>query len=174
MRMSRQRPNSESPVSRRSRRSFLILELVLVACVLGLLTAILLAIRTPQRHQASERSADARAESNLRNGLVAAKTYWTNDATYAGFGPGAAKEIEPSINWLPTGQSPRAGNDVVIANVQFDQVLLIDRSASGVNFAIASGSGDPAHVTYCRSDQPGTFRLAWPPATPSDCYATSW
>jgi hypothetical protein len=85
-------------------------------------------------------AADRSAQSDLRNGLVAAKTYYLDSGTHAGFSPKSAASIEPGLRWSAKG--PARTGEVTIDLARGPQVVLSERSAAGTVFCIAdAGSG---------------------------------
>ncbi|MEX2457762.1 MAG: DUF4190 domain-containing protein [Actinomycetota bacterium] len=93
---------------------------------------------------ARARAQDRAAQSDLRNALVAAKVYFTDDDTYTGFDAGAGGAIEPTIAWVVGPGAPPGDDAVGIAHASSGIVVLNADSDSGKTFCIAddaSGRG---------------------------------
>ncbi|MEX1046168.1 MAG: hypothetical protein WD757_06785 [Actinomycetota bacterium] len=109
---------------------------------------------------ARERAIDRGAQSNLRNAMAAAKTYFTDGDTYTGFDPEVASKIEPSLNWV--GNDPAGSGNVVSINLaEGDYVVMSTRAPSGHTFCIADDAAG-AGTTYGERD-------AVDATLPSDC-----
>jgi hypothetical protein len=89
-------------------------------------------------------SQDRAKQSDLRNGLAAAKTYFTDDDTYRGFDEGCAatpsscsvaESIEPSLDWRSV--AARADEVIAITLVTATDVVLTGISLSGEEFCMA-------------------------------------
>jgi type IV pilus assembly protein PilA len=140
---------------------FSLIELMVVVMII----AILIAIAIPQFIGARSRADDRATQSDLRNGLTAEKTVYTDTQTYY-LSSAAVKAAEPSLHWgttllvqVGTNKDPN------------DTVCLSQKSASGTWFAIgdvAESSAAAPNGTYftkaasdpCTTD-PATI-AAWP------------
>ena len=79
---------------RDSEEGFTLIELMVVVLII----AILIAIAIPTFLGARKRAQDRAAQSDLRNGLTAEKTFYTDGEAYSSVGA-SMKTIEPSLSW---------------------------------------------------------------------------
>jgi type IV pilus assembly protein PilA len=123
----------------RDDKGFTLIELMVVVLIIAILIAIAIPTFLGMRRRAQDRA----AQSDLRNGLTAAKAFYTDDDTYTGFTPGAtgtAEAAEPSLDWLAT--APVDQRDVQIDEATGNVVHLISRSNSGSFFCVRDSGGN--------------------------------
>ena len=151
---------------RKDDAGFTLVELMIVILIIG----ILIAIGLPTFLGARERAQDRTAQALLRNGLTAAKVFYTDYSAYklstpaVQFNTAAAEAIEPSINFDDTAADVSQVLITNIASAGQQWVQLTTVSGSGWLFCIAdvaSGTTGPATATnapgiwYSRSTASG-------------------
>jgi len=135
--------------------------------VVVLIIAILIAIAIPTFLGARARAQDRAAQSDLRNGLTAEKTAYTDASTYNTAAQMTASNIEPSLN---TRLWAVAAN-VVVSPDTFS-VCLSETSKSSTVFAILDISqGGAAGTYYAKGACPALANGAVPAAP---VFSASW
>jgi len=140
----------------RSEEGFTLVELMVVVLII----AILMAIAIPTFLGARQKAQDRAAQSDLRNGLTAAKVFYVDGETYmVGTGAGTADAyhaLEPSIVF--DDALANASTTVVSVTPTKDTVVLVKQSGSNTWFCLGddvTGAG----TTYGHGD--ATAKALW-------------
>lgn len=116
-------------------KGFTLIELMVVVLII----AILIAIAIPTFLGLRERAQNRAAQSNLRNGLTAAKAHFTDAESYVGFNVAVAQGIEPSLTW--NVDATATAGQVSIRNVAANTIVLVTETANGDPFCIGENAG---------------------------------
>ena len=154
----------------RNDEGFTLVELMVVVLII----AILMAIAIPTFLGARQKAQDRAAQSDLRNGLTAAKVFYVDGESYMSTNNAATitayEALEPSIDFDTIANASTTKVGVLAAT---SNVLLLDKSASGKWFGIAD---DLSGSYRCLSTAANSNAINTAPKckTVSGTAATSW
>ena len=139
---------------------FTLIELMVVVLIIG----ILIAIALPTFLGARTRAQDRAAQADLRNGHLAASTYYATAQKFTGFDVAAAQAVENGLNWVLT--TPPTGTQIDIEIALNESVLLIEQSKTGTYFCISQVPGSPLtsrgqSTTFTDVDTPLECTQGW-------------
>jgi type IV pilus assembly protein PilA len=134
-------------LARDDEQGFTLIELMVVVLII----AILIAIAIPTFLGARERSQDRAAQSDLRNGLTAEKTIYTDTEAYTDV-VANLEAVEPSLGWQQGALTDSGQVRVQLDAANDNVVCLSAQSAGGDDFAIADIATGASAGTYYFGD----------------------
>lgn len=140
----------------RDERGFTLIELMVVVLII----AILIAIAIPTFLGARTKAQDRAAQVDLRQGLLTAKTYYTDNETFfitdQATTAAAYKVLEPSVNFVAIGTASATAVGVEAAATT---VMLAKASKSGQWLCVAE-STSTATVKFITTNKPANNPFA--------------
>jgi type IV pilus assembly protein PilA len=126
---------------------FTLIELMVVVLII----AILIAIAIPTFLGLRERAQDRGAQSDLRNGLTAAKAFYADDEAYTNATVANLTATEPSLTFLAAGTAsaaPGFGVSVAVGGANDQEFAGARMSASGTCFEIRDAAGPTRYASH--------------------------
>jgi len=146
---------------------FTLIELMVVVLII----AILLAIAIPTFLGAQDRARDRAAQSDLRNGITAAKTIATDDAgQMTNVSVSSLTTAEGAITFAGIGSATVVG--VENSATASDAVYLYKGSASGKYFGLATNKS--GKVGFCKFDNQGAAAAVSIDLALAGCDGSKW
>jgi type IV pilus assembly protein PilA len=124
-----------------SEQGFSLIELMIVILVIGLM----IAIAVPTFLGVRKRAADRATQSDIRTGLAAALTYYSEARAWDEFTAAQAALEEPRLAWVAGGAPARGQISIQVHSGQ--DLLLVGLSSSNTFFCLAQIPSTPATDT---------------------------
>ena len=148
---------------RDSEEGFTLIELMVVVLII----AILIAIAIPTFLGARSRAQDRAAQSSLRNGVIAAKTLYTDAQDYTTATPAALLAVEPSLTYVAAATVSTGASNMSVATTT-TTVIMAALSKSGTCFWMKDDVGASGGTTFAKAATtcsaalaPGAFLASW-------------
>ena len=149
---------------RENEEGFTLIELMVVVLII----AILIAIAIPTFLGARDRANDRASQSDLRNGLVAAKVIFTDSSSYSTAGSTELKAVEPSLTFVGTDAGDPGALDVATTTTSTadDTITMASLSATGTCWWIRDSSSTGTSyasltVPSCDTGSATGFDTSW-------------
>ncbi len=150
---------------RKQDEGFTLVELMVVVLVI----AILIAIAIPTFLGARQRAQDRAAQSDLRNGLTAAKVFYVDNENYAATDDGTDNDLEDIEPSLSISSTIGDASQTIVGYTGAGQTIVLARqSASATYFCIADDAATGGGTTY------GSSATQTSADDAADCAAASW
>jgi type IV pilus assembly protein PilA len=139
--------------SERGQEGFSLVELMIVVAILAVLIAIAIPTFLGLRARAESRA----VHSRLRDALIAARTFQSDDVSFTGFDAAEGEDIEPSLQWADGPAN--VARQVNVEAATSDDITLTAMTPSGEIYCLAwsstaangrvQGRGDAATYADC-------------------------
>lgn len=141
----------------RKEEGFTLIELMVVVLIIAILVAIAIPTFVGVRNRANDRA----AQSNVRNALAAAKTYYVDNQAYTA-STTEFENIEPTLEYVTATADANAWENKVAIfkggdNVDADRMqVLASESRTGTVFCLADIATGPNAGTYYKTNCTGS------------------